>query len=157
MITLTPSEAQDVMNGQFLTKWADGETLALIGYVPEILWQNIEKPGYPNSSQYYVRVSHQTVLEKQANLSGCEGAAGQKRYRTHGLTFVQVFCPVSDAQHGEKGLKLATIARNAFRGALSHSDNSDVWFRNARINPLPRENDIHRLNVVAEHEYDELG
>ena len=145
------------MNAQFLARFSTAETLALIGYQPAILWAGNELNAKPDSTKYFVRVSHQTVLERQANLSNCEGIAGQKRYRIDGLTFVQIFCPSSDKQVARKGLQLATIARNAFRGGAAHSDQDTIWFYNARINKLPIENDLHRLNVVAEHEYDELG
>lgn len=158
MITTTPSEAEDAMNARFLAAFTVSAVVSLIGYQPVVLWAGIEKSQKPDTTKYYVRVSHQIVLTGQANLSGCEGLPGQKRYRTSGLTFVQLFAPTSDKQVREKALKLATIARNAFRGNLAQGGEDIVWFRNARINNnLPIENDQYRLNVVAEHEYDELG
>lgn len=157
MITQTPSEAIDTMNQQFYNWIRNGEAFALLGYVPVIYWGN-ERANKPDATKYFARVSHQTVLERQATLSVCEGIAGQKRYRTSGLTFVQIFAPTSDKEVQDKARKLATICRNAFRGALAHSGNDAVWFYNARINDnLAPENDLYRLNVVAEHEYDELG
>lgn len=158
MITLTPSEAQDVMNAQILLALTASSVAALLGANQlNILWEGNEIAGTLDRTKYNVRISHQTVLEKQANLSSCEGLPGQKRYRTYGLTYIQLFGPTSDKQVADKALKLATIARNAFRGPGQNSTDNDVWFYNARINKLTLENDLYRLNIVAEHEYDELG
>lgn len=159
MITLTPSEAEDVMNAQINTALTDTSVSTLLDTFGPlvILWGNEER-GKPNfSNKYGIRISHQTVLSKQANMSNCEGLPGQKRYRTSGLTIIQLFGPTIDQQVQDRALKLATIARNAFRGPGQHATDDTVWFYNARINKIPRENDLYRLNVVAEHEYDELG
>lgn len=159
MITLTPTEAEDVINAQIkaaLDAAAVGTLLDVYG--PLItLWGNEERNKPNFSNKYGVRVSHQTVMSKQANMSNCEGVSGQKRYRTSGLTIIQVFAPTIDQQVQDRALKLATIARNGFRGQGQHATDDCVWFYNVRINKIPRENDLYRLNVVAEHEYDELG
>lgn len=158
MITLTPSEAEDVMNGQLNTALTDAEVSTLLSSFGPliILWGN-ETRGKPDFTKYVIRITHDTVLSKQANLSNCEGIAGQKRYRTSGLTIIQLFGPTNDQQVQDRALKLATIARNAFRGPGQHATDDTVWFYNARIKKIPRENDLYRLNVIAEHEYDELG
>lgn len=159
MITLNPGEAEDVMNAVIktaLTATAVGTLLGAFGPLV-ILWEGIEKSAKPDSSKYWIRVAHNTVLSPQSTLSTCEGANGQKRYSTSGLTILQLFGPMADKQVARKALDLATIARNAFRGNNGHSSDDSVWFRNPRINKLSVENDQYRLNVVAEHEYDELG
>lgn len=158
MITLTSSEAVDIMNAQILETIQDGRALALLGYVPVIRWQGPEIAGKPNSEQYWLRVSHQLdIVNVQANLSNCEGLPGQKRYRSTGLTYIQIFGPTDDKSVADTALKLATICRSAFRGQLTHAGDDAIWFRNAKINNLPLENDLYRLNVIAEHEYDELA
>lgn len=157
MIVLSPSDAIDLMNGQILATIQDGRALALFGYLPEIRWQGPLIAAIPNSDKYWMRVSHQTVLTTQANLSNCEGLPGQTRYNVQGLTYVQLFGPNDDKEVADKSLKLATIARSAFLGPLKQAGDNQIWFRNARINTLPLENDLYRLNVVAEHEYDELA
>lgn len=160
MITLNPGEAEDVMNAIINDALTDSAVSTLIGseFGPlVILWEGIEKAAKPNSSKYWIRVSHNTVMTQQITLSTCEGANGQKRFNTSGLTSLQVFGPMSDKSVARTALSLATIARNAFRGQNGHSSDDSVWFRNARINKLSVENDQYRLNVIAEHEYDELG
>jgi len=160
MITLNPGEALDVMNAQIFTALTDTSVDTLLGAFGPlvILWEGVENRAKPDGSKYWIRVSHNIVTSPQSTLSTCEGANGQKRYTTSGLTFLQLFAPMVDKEVARKALDLATIARNAFRGQQGHSSDDSVWFRNPRINNnLPIENDQYRLNVIAEFEYDELG
>ncbi len=157
MIALSPSDAVDLMNSQFKARFEQPATATLIGYAPAMYWAGVEKAAKPDFTKYFVRVSHQTVLERQANLSNCEGVAGNKRFRTAGLTFVELYCPLGAKNVAVVGLKLATICRNAFRGTYQHTGDDVVWFYNARINRIGQQDESYRLNVIAEHEYDELG
>lgn len=144
--------ARDEMFALFNAAWLAG-TAAIVGYVPEVRWQGITKETKPDESKFWARVSLQTVGGEQASLSNCAGAIGQKHYTDFGLIFVQIFAPKSGQQSQLKLSRLGMLARNVFRGV---STDHKVWFRNARINELPDELEFHRLNVVAEYEYDEL-
>jgi len=148
-MTATYTEAVDAINGAFYEAW-QAEAASIVGSVPEIRWQGVEADK-PPQNVFWCRVSIQTVYEEQTTLSNDNGT---KRYRTGGLVFVQIFCPTADAQAMDKGRKLAIVARNAFRGKQTANG---VWFRNARINELPPEDDAYRLNVVADYEYDDIG
>ncbi len=150
-MTTTYSNAIDEINAVFWQDWNSAKTSSVVGYVPDIRWQNVEEPSIPDGSKFWGRVSTQTVFEEQTSLAGNES---KKRYTSSGLVFVQIFCPKSNAQANEFGKKLAEVARNSFRGK---STPSKVWFRNARINELSPEDLFYRFNVVAEFEYDELG
>ena len=153
-MTTTYSNAIDEINAAFWQDWNSAKSSSVVGYVPDIRWQNVEEASTPDGSKFWGRVSTQTVFEEQTTLSTCEGAPGQKRYTSSGLVFVQIFCPKSNAQANEFGKKLSEVARSSFRGK---STPGNVWFRNVRINELPPEDLFYRFNVVAEFEYDELA
>ncbi len=142
--------AVDQMFSLFLAAFTAGAP-AIAGYMPEIRWQNVDEGTTPDASKYWCRVSQQTVIEEQTALAGSDG---KTRYTASGLIFVQLFCPIADISASSKGRKLAVIARNAFRGKTT---SGKVWFRNVRINELPKETSAIRFNVVAEYEYDEIS
>lgn len=145
--------AQDEMFVLFLTAW-NAQTDAVIGYVPEVRFQNIVNPGKPDSSKYWARVSVQTVDERQTTLSSAVKLEPGRRYTTNGLIFIQVFAPLSDVAAGRNGQKLADIAKKAFRGKTTPGK---VWFLNGRVQELPSEEQFARFNVVTEYQYDELS
>lgn len=150
---ITYNQANDEINATFLAAWNAG-TSAIVGYVPEIRWQNVQNRALPDGSKFWVRVSKDTVFERQATLSVCEGSPGQRKYTASGLVFVQLFMPKSNAQAYELGQQLAVVARNAFRGKTTPGN---IWFRNVRINEINPEELYYRINVIAEFEYDEIG
>lgn len=152
-MSTTYSNAVDEINAVFWQNWNTAETLAIVGYVPEVRWQYVQEPETPDGSKFWARVSVQTVLESQATFSNDAAKPWQKRYTSSGLVFVQIFCPKSNQLSGEIGRKISEIARNSFRGALTPSN---VWFKNARISEAAPEELFYRFNVVAEFEYDEF-
>lgn len=147
------NDVRDEIATLFETAW-QASTASIVGYVPEIQWQGVQYRTMPDGSKYWARFSKQTVTEQQVTLSTCEGLPGQRKYETAGLVFIQIFCPKSDSQAFEFGQKLATVARNAFRGK---STPGNIWFRNVRINEIEPEELYQRFNVVSEYEYNELG
>lgn len=149
-MTTTYEEAKDEIYSQFFAAWVAGSA-AIVGYVPEVRWQNLEEATKPDQSKYWARVSTQSVDEPQANLGA--DAEGKRRYTGLGLVFVQIFVPKTEG-NDYKGAKLAELARNAYRGKKT---TGGVWFRNVRINNLEPEELFYRFNVVAEYEYDEIG
>lgn len=142
-------EAIDQMFSLFYDAWLS-QTTSIVGYVPEVRWHGVEKPGTPDASKYWARVSQQTVTEEQTTIADSNG---KRRYTASGLLFVQIFCPKSEVTAMENGRNLAMIARNSIRGKTT---SGKVWFRNARINELDPEESAYRFNVVAEYEYDEI-
>lgn len=150
---ITQVEARGEVFALFKESW-DVETEAIAGYVPHVEYQGVQPRPTPDTEKHWARISIQTVGENQTSLSTSEGAAGQKRYTAYGLIFVQIFSPRSLNNGFDKGLQLADIAKNAFRGKTTPGK---IWFRNVRVNELEPENSFYRLNVVAEFEYDEQG
>lgn len=146
-------DAQDEMYALLLAAW-NANTPAIVGYVPELRYQNVEIPTKPDSSKYWARLSIQTVTEGQTTLSSSVVSDGHSRYTTNGLIFVQIFAPLSDSLCGRNGQLISQVAKKAFRG---HTTSGKVWFRNGRIQELPNDSQSVRFNVVTEYQYDELS
>lgn len=140
--------ARDQICEHFDTHW-QANAAGIVGYIPEIRFPRIVYKDPVNPSVHWGRLSLQTVNSRQAAF-GCNG---QKKYEEVGLVFVQLFGPISEVEAGEQQDKFAKIARAAFRGI---SLPGKVWFRRARINDLEAEDQMLRLNVVAEYEYNEV-
>ena len=151
-MSATYKEAIDQIYSVIRTNWNSGTT-AIMGYVPPIYWPGVESPAIPDGSKYWAHVSNQTVIEGQTCVSAIDGVLNKRRYTTHGILFIQLFCPKSDTQSMQKGRALATLSRNGYRGM---STAGGVWFRNAKISELDAENVFNRLNVSVEYEYDEI-
>ena len=153
-MTVAYDEGLDEIFALFSAAWL-ANTPAIVGYMPDVRWPNIEEPAKPPSDKFWARVSNKTVLEEQCSMSACVEQPGLRRYEISGLVFVQIFCPKQLATASELGKKLAIIARNAFRG--KQTEPGRVWFRNTTINELPPEALFYRYNVVSEYEFDDIG
>lgn len=129
-----------------------------LDYLPEIRMPRIVYPKPINPAVHWGRLSIQSVMSSQSafvSYAPAEaGAAKRKKYEESGLVFVQLFGPKNEIEAAEQQDYLAQIARSAFRG---ESLPGKVWFRNARINDLEDEDEMLRLNVVAEYEYNEIS
>lgn len=147
------SEAKDEMLSLLKAAW-DSESGAVVGYIPEIRYEAVEKADQIDRSKYWIYATIQAVDEEQATLSDCVGVPFQKRYNAAGLVFIQLFAPKSDEEGEAKLEQLAAIAKKAFRGKTTVGS---IWFRNVRIKSVDPEALFYRLNVVAEYEYDEIG
>src|SRR3954470_22159879 len=108
---MTSQVAIDSMFGDILSAMQSGAT-AIVGYVPEMRWQNVEKSTLPDGGLYWIRSSIQTLLEGEA-------ALGNVLFDSSGLVVVQVFGPMSDSQAGQKTLALANMIRDKFRSRNS--------------------------------------
>lgn len=152
LMTTTYIDAYRTISGMFSAAWT-AQSAAIVGYVPQIRWQNVGLGAAPASDKYWVRFSVQTVLSVQDNVgSQFADAPGQvvKKFCTYGLVKSELFCPSSDTAAMLKGMQLVTIAHGAFCGKYG---DGGVWFRNTRINELPPEDGWVRFNAVAEFEY----
>lgn len=130
----------------------DSSSEAIIGYVPEIRWRDLELPDKPGE-KFWMRVNLQTVIDGQATLSTDEGLPGQRRYDTQGNIIIQLFAPKSVAGSGRKLDQLGELMRNTFRGAKTANG---VWFRNSRIQDgIPAEDLYYRSNVISEFIFSE--
>lgn len=149
----TYSDAVNEMFTLFTAAW-DANTVAIVGSVPAVYYQGVEQPGRPSRNIYWARASIQSIIEQQTSHKIGIAPDQNRRYTATGLFILQLFCPMSDFSSIVKGRQLAEVARNAFRGKTTAGN---VWFRNARINELPPDNDNYRFNIIVEYEYDDIG
>lgn len=130
----------------------------IVGYLPEIRMPRIVYKDPINPAVHWGRLSIQSVLASQAAFAAYDPTEDdgpkRKKYEESGLVFVQLFGPRQDVEAAEQQDQFAQIARAAFRGI---SLPGKIWFRNARINDLDDEDEMLRLNVVVEYEYNEIA
>lgn len=145
--------AIDEIFGLFKTTW-DGGAAAIVGSVPTVYWPGVEPGAPPPAENFWARVSQRTVEEPQITLSSRVGGVNQRRFRVQGLLFVQIFCPMAHSDAITQGRQLATLVRNAYRGATTASC---VEFFNPRIDEVGPDDVAYQINVVVEYRYDDVG
>ena len=143
--------AREKMCEHFETHW-QANAAGLIEYTPEIRFPRVVYKDAINPALHWGRMSLQTVMSNQAAFCGYEN--GKKKYEESGIVIIQLFAPKDRVEAAEEQDKFAQIARAAFRGRNAPGK---VWFRRARINDIPDEKEMLRLNVVAEYEYNEIA
>jgi len=131
----------------FVDDFNDREALNIFGYKPDILWPMVTSNKNQPVELAFMRVSVQTVIERQITLR-----KEHRRFETQGILFIQLFLPRSDAQSSAKGYTWSRAVRDEFRRANLPTD---TIFRNARVNEIPAEAKYYRLNVVVEYQFDE--
>lgn len=136
-MSLTPDEADKVIQDAFVTAWGTTTPLALDNKVFDANALNVP----------WVRLSVQFT----AGSIACLGRVGDRRFRNEGFVFVQVFTPVG----GGKSVNtlLATTARNVFRG---EHFTGGLWFRNETIVHVGPDGKWYQQNVSAEFIFDEV-
>ena len=144
-------EATNEICKRFDEYW-QANAAGIVGYVPEVRFPRIVYPTPINPAVHWARLSIQSVMAQQSAF--CGYGNGAKKYEESGLVFVQLFGPRNEVEAAEQQDKFAQIARAAFRGI---SLPGKVWFRNARINNVGDEDQMIRLNVVADYYYNEIA
>lgn len=153
----TPEAAYDTITTRFEADW---NTLCVgwngLAPVPAIRWYGSETGDIPKLA--FCRFKMQNVLERQRTFRNGDEVEGNARYVTAGIIFVQVFTPRNNNVKAlEQCRKLATIARNIFRGKTF---DGCILFRNVRVVDIDdreiKDNYVQK-NVVMEFEYDEIS
>jgi hypothetical protein len=135
------------------TAWNSGAA-AIAGSTPPLYYPGDEPAGTEDGSNFYARISIQTVMDGQITLSNAVGVVGHRRFETLGIIAFQLFCPQSIGNSYHTGRKLAILVRDAYRGATTQNG---VWFLNARIRELPPEDVLHKFSVLVNFRYDDVG
>lgn len=147
-------QARDVMFALVYNEWKAAST-AIFGAEKPMLYQGVVQTSPPAADEYWARLSLVTGRQEQSNLGKCSNEAGSegRRHTAVGALFVQMFFPLSGTGAWDNGLALAKRVKNVLAGA---SSSGTVWLRSPRIKELDPDGSHHRLNVVAEFEYDEV-
>lgn len=142
----TYSGAIDELFGIVNSIWP--QLTGIAGYAPEIRWAGEVRPGKPDASKFWARVSASIVTDKLSTLSN---VVGSKLFHATGLLYVQLFCPRNEVNPTVKGRSMAEIIRAQFRAA---SPSGNIWFRDQKIVELPSTEENYPINVVVTFEYD---
>ncbi|MCB1238980.1 MAG: hypothetical protein KDB30_04800 [Tetrasphaera sp.] len=145
-------DAVDEINKVFWDAWSASS--GLVGYVPEVYWQFIEKSQKPDSTKFWCRFSVKHIYEKQRTISSCETENGKTMFESSGLVVVSIYGPKSKSNVDTGMRYLATVARNAFRDKGSKGD---VWFKNTRIHEVVPEDLYYKINVLSDFSYTLIG
>ena len=141
-------QAVEEMFEFFYLKWVV-DSLTVLTYVPEIRVDGDGQVDNQDNEKFWCRFSQQTVTTQQSTFR----SDTPKRYTTHGLIYIQIFCP-KQQNSISVGRSLADIAKKIFQG---HTTSDNIWFRNSRIRELDPEDLWYRFNIVSEYQYDEEG
>jgi hypothetical protein len=145
--------ASDDMKATTNAAWK-AATLLHVGSVQKLFFQGIVKDGaleIGNPTDYWARVIIQGVTQGQSTLG--EHQTG-RRHTAYGLLWVQMFFPLAVNDAWRKGQLIASAVKNAL---ARESISGTVWFLNPRINDnVPADVTHHRLNVVADYQFDEI-
>lgn len=145
-------QAIDDIFGEVQTVWS-AASQSILGYVGEIRWYGREPKALPDREKYWLRVFQRTVMERQTALGRVQNDNG-RQYRTDGLLFIHLFCPIVDKAAVTEGRRLANEIKNHFRALQT---TNGVLFANTYIDELPMDGDWYRFNIIAQYNYEEIG
>lgn len=148
------STATDELFDKVLSVINSAEAVAIFGHQLEGRWQGNETNTKPDNSKVWYRVSRQTVSNPKTGFGNSESSRSRGKFTNYGILFVQLFIPKAPTELYQKTTKLAQmIVSRSFRNKTTQGR---IVFRNPRIQELLPENDLNRINVVTEYEYDEI-
>lgn len=146
-MALTFDEAYTVITDHLQVQWAL-LTPAIVGTVPELRFEDIEKPDIPTAT--FARFVMSEVSSPQASMRNAE--YGQ-RYENNGIILVQLLIYRDTGKPAEIARKLGTMTKNIFRDPAFPGC---FIFQNIRVNTLESEPRYLRRNVIVEYQFDEL-
>ncbi len=139
-------DATDEMFGVINGVLTDTRWHALLGYNIDTRWPGDAVPAKPSMVEMWARVSKQVVTDSQACLAN---ANGERKFKTNGLLFVQLFCPRNQPATLENGRQVAIALQKEFR---KQSPSGEISFRNQMIREIETDEN-YPINVSTEFEY----
>lgn len=130
------------------------ESPAILGYVPEVYWENLKSPTIPDPTKLHFRTQWAIINTTQAAFSSCNANLQGKVYDTQGLVSFDAYAPMSVGNSDDLMHKLCQKIRGAFRGI---STPGKVWYRDARIQRITPEDLFWRKSVVVETYFSEVA
>ena len=125
------------------TDWDSGTT-AIIGYIPQVYWNWLDKGVIPDPTKFWARVVIQTVATEQSALAA-------RRFTSYGVVSISIFGPKAHPVGNIQTRALASYILQSFRKCPNI-----VKFRDATITEKASENGCIRCDVVSRFEYDEV-
>lgn len=143
---LNLAEARDSMLGHIKTDW-DANTTAVAGYIPDVIYDNLEPTEERNNALYYARVTIQHFDGEQKTLA----KEGNRRFEHIGQVFFQLYAPSGEGRAGVDGL--AQVAKTSFQKGCTLAG---VRFTRVRIEEIGADGPFFQVDVVADFEYHEV-
>lgn len=125
---------------------------AIVGTVPEVRYQGVEKKDLPGADKYWMRASTQNVMTKQKGHSLPVAGVSDVVYQTEGFITLQIFAPMNSPAAYAKGELLSALGQRMF---MASETPGAVWFRNPRIRELDNDGTWYRWNVIADYQFDQ--
>lgn len=151
-MTVSAPNARREMFAHVNTCW-QANTTAIVGYIPEIRWQGLEKSGLPGSDKYWMRASTREVDTRHKGHRLPVAGLSEVVYDTEGVITLQIFAPMRQRTAYDLGEKLAHEGRKIFMAA---STPSAVWFRRPRVVELDNDGTWYRWNVSADYQFSQV-
>lgn len=152
-MTLTPQEARKEMLAKVNTCWQAGAG-SIVGYVPEIRWQGIEKANLPGADKFWMRAGTTNVTTRQSGHQMPDAPNGSPVvYDTYGFITLQIFAPMKGGEGWSKGELLSELGQRMF---MASETGGGIWFRNPRILNLNNDGTWYRWNVIADYQFSQV-
>lgn len=147
---MTHTEAQDQTYKVFLDALT-AEATGIIGYIPEVRWKNVPKPGLPDITKFYIRAEF-IVASAQQSAFGASIVGSRRLYANEGVAMFAIHTPQSVASGDRKAKLLAEKLKTAFRRPVP---DCHVWFRRQRIQDTYPEDQFLRTNLLVDFYFTE--
>lgn len=147
------TDAVDEIWTMFNTRWL-AKTTALVGYVPEVYYQGMEKAAKPLTNKYYVTAKILPAGEKTITFRNNLDGLQNQRYNNYGVLKFVIFAPLSDSQNALRARQLGIVIRDSYSGKESPSG---VSFFNVVIKEdLPPTESFNKISVYSDYNYDDV-
>lgn len=149
--------AKDEMFLMFQTAWDLGSAAIVAPFqigIPHVYYPGVERPITPPANEYCGFLDLIVVEEKQATLAIDVASLGQKMYNNRGILRFQLICPLKDAENSDRGARLASLVRNAFRGKRSPC--GTVFLNSMFTQSIPTEV-FSKFIMTTEYNYNDIA
>lgn len=146
-MALTFDQAYTVITDHLQIQWT-ALTPAIVGSVPELRFEDVEKKEIPTTT--FARFVMSEVSSPRNSLRNAE--YGQ-RFENNGIIILQMLIDRDNIDAADTARKLGQVAKDIFRDPTFPGC---FIFRNIRVNRLESEPKFLRRNLIVEYQFDEL-
>lgn len=143
-MSFTVEEAVDAIYSQFTDEWN------ALSSPPLLLYDDFGQ-DIPNTDTPWARIQIRHNGGEQATIQ----EVGQREFERIGIITVQIFTPLNDGRKSVDLYSQAAVRAFEKKAAQKIGGSVDeVWFRNAQINEIGRNESWYQTNVTVQFEYD---
>lgn len=146
--------AKDEMYAMFKSRW-DSRSGTIVNsttpYIPHVYYDGLNTPAKPPTNLFCAKIEMNSKKESPScfrnNLDGLQNV----RYNCTGLLEINIFCPLSDKENADKGLRLSIVARDSYSAKQSPSG---VNFYNVSIKgPIKYSEVFAKFTITTDYKY----